>query len=184
MLVPSGLAVLYVEEYFDRPQELMYCPSINPQIRPEQYWTYDPVAHPQWSDNYGNYCYWGTYTPADNATWIIGPDEAQGTGQNGEPGGAKPEDLWARDLASPADTTLMSELNTQQGPLADKFGPGDTRLTREWAFVNHVDPAASNGRPLGGNVMANDTSVRFVPFGELKWRCLAGGQSNSLSFYY
>ena len=183
-LTPSGLAVLFAEGYLDRPEELMFCPAVNPQIRPDNYWTYSPVDHPQWSDNYANYCYWGTFKPEDNLTWIIGPDEAQGTSDEGEPGQARPEQFWAQNLASPADTVLMSELSSQLGPLADKYGPSDTRLTRTWAFVNHVDPAAGNGRPVGGNLMMQDTSVRFVPFGEMKWRCLTGGTAGGLSFYY
>ena len=184
VLTPSGMAVLYAEGYLDRPQEFLFCPALNPQIRSEDYWVYDPVARPEWTGNYANYCYWGTYKPLDNLTWIIGPDERQGTGVDGAPGQARPEQFWAQGLKSPADTVLMSELSSQLGPLADKYGPDDTRLRGDWAFVNHADPAAGNGRPLGGNLMMQDTSVRFVPFSEMKWRCLSGGTAGGLSFYY
>ena len=181
--IPGAQAVLVVEGYLDRPDELLFCPSLNPQLTYEKNWTYDPVANPVWDTSYTNYPYWATYAPVSN-DWIVGPDEVLGTAaETAEAGGARPGDFWARDQTSGGDTVMMSELSTQLGPLAGRNTATDTRKTVDWALVNHADaaPEATNNRPAGGNLLLNDGSARWVPFSELKWRM---HYNNQLSFYY
>ena len=186
MAVPAAQALLYDLNYLESPEDLLYCPAINPQLTYADNWKYDPVANPTWKDTYTNYCWWIGFNPpaATAATVIVGPGEVVGAGLDGEPGTARATDFWPRDQASPADRVMITELCTQSGPLADKYGPDDTRLKGRWAFVNHADPTAANNRPLGGNVMLNDGSCRWVAFAEQQWRVNQLNPPIFLSFYY
>ena len=183
MAVPAGQALLYDGGYLEQPEDLLYCPALNPQLTYAENWKYDPIANPTWKETYINYCWWIGFNPPGSNV-LVGPDEVVGAGPNGEPGTAQWTDFWPRNQASPADRVMISELSSQSGPLADKGGPDDTRLKRPWAFVNHVDPASPNGRPLGGNVMTNDGACRWVPFGEQRWRVNQLNAPIFLSLYY
>ena len=187
MAVPAAQALLYDLNYLESPEDLLYCPAINPQLTYADNWKYDPVANPTWKDTYTNYCWWIGFNPpaATAATVIVGPGEVVGAGLDGEPGTARATDFWPRDQASPADRVMITELCTQSGPLADKYGP------RRHAPQGPLGPSSTTPTqrppttgPLGGNVMLNDGSCRWVAFAEQQWRVNQLNPPIFLSFYY